>query len=171
MTCYSFPKMLLFFLYIFIQIIYCHSQEKRSSIYLSEKCMNYSCCDEVKKLRTFVCKNVNNSESVPSYFRDFNAFPFAINATIFKLEFTGMKNLPARAFDGHFMYFLHIDDPDVTVDENVLEEAIFICVFSASQSSIKVRYVIIKKLLKFAFPKLLLKKAHGSKAKLFIKDL
>lgn len=105
--------------------------------------MNNSCCDDFRKLPAgVVCKNATDTNYV--YFP--NDFPLIDN--IYELEFTDIKYLPGSIFQGKSVRDIIVDDPDVTVDSNVLEGIVGLDDFIVKRSGIK---VILTKLLAVLF--------------------
>lgn len=142
----NFQINLIFGLCIIAEVNYVISQEigTTNKVYFkAEKCVNNNCCEDFRKLpANVVCKKATDINYI--YFP--NDFPRLENT--YDIEFTDTKLLAGSIFQEKHVRAIVLDDPDVTVDNNVLEGIVALDDFIAKRSSIK---VIIIKLLELLF--------------------
>lgn len=145
---YSYQINFIFVLYIIISL-YSISQESKTIngvYFLTGKYVNNRYCDFRKLPGGVVSKNA--TDSVPHYLLIKNDNKLD---NIYKLEFTDVKYLPARIFQGKLVQTIVVDDPDVTVDIDVLDGIIALDEFEVQRSSIKVIYLLIISYLKLFY--------------------
>ena len=105
-------------LYVIINFKYGVSQESSTAKLFRDFCEEKS--DYFRNLGDYICENGLKY--------------------IEKLTFNDIKYLPASAFQGLSIHFLALDDPGVTVDEEIFDGIVKLKEFFVKRSSIKVNY-------------------------------